>query len=100
MLNDVNDKFWAGVSASRHSSTSYWLRWPLLCTWLCVGLYLLSKTLKTTNIITDKKPKSKLLIEDLKKGYMPVDTSTLNNLCLKFSLQEQNLFNDKLFPAM
>ncbi len=68
---DVNDKFWAGVSGLRHSSISYWLRDHYYARDY-VLIYIYYKDSKDTKY-NGQKTKKQVLIEDLKKGFMPVD---------------------------
>ncbi|UOE63478.1 SGNH/GDSL hydrolase family protein [Mycoplasmopsis bovis] len=69
--NVVNDKFWAGVSNLRHNSISYWLRDHYYARDY-VLIYIYYKDSKDT-IYNRQKTKKQVLIEDLIKGYMPVD---------------------------
>lgn len=70
--NEVNQEFWAGVSPLRHSSTSNGLRW-----WRYARDYVLAYVYYQDNK-DDKyhkrtgKTMRQVLIEDLIKGYMPV----------------------------
>ncbi len=70
---EVKQEFWAGVSALRHSSISNGLRW-----WYYARDYVLAYVYYQNNK-DDKyhketgKTMRQVLIEDLKRGYMPVD---------------------------
>ncbi|WP_331696942.1 multifunctional lipase MilA [Mycoplasmopsis agalactiae] len=67
----VNPEFWAGVSRLRHSSTSYWLKDSYYARDY-VLIYIYYKDSKDTKY-NGQKTKKQALIEDLKKGFMPVD---------------------------
>lgn len=67
----VNPEFWAGVSRLRHSSTSYWLKDSYYARDY-VLIYIYYKDSKDTKY-NGQKTKKQVLIEDLKKGFMPVD---------------------------